>query len=1836
MDTPESISSLPDPKNVASKIDNEDHGAIRTLIEKQGSGNAHLTHVPVSWRGLGVSAPDTGRVTVKTLPRACLNTFGIDQFNFVKKLLFPKGFGESKHRSLLEDFTGIVKPGEMLLVLGRPGSGCSTFLRTLANRTSLETNGDRQYAGIPSDEFGKNHRRDTIYLPEEDQHIAALTVRQTLRFALRMSLPSEVRNGPMVEELVKSMAQMFGIDHALDTPVGGSFFPGVSGGERKRVSIAEVLAAGSSVQCFDNSTRGLDSSTALDFVKAIHVLTKVGDRTTMATLYQAGETLYNYFDKVLVIYEGRQAFFGKIGDARQYFEDLGFVRVQGQTTAEFLSHVTDPSHREFIPGSVAANMHTAADFAAAFKSSSHHANLIREIDDSLSQSQDHPQAAISKRTASSSFNLAFPLQLWECLLREVQLARGQSIIYFGKWIATIILCLVIGSEYFDVSTDAQGAFTRGGLLFFALIMNGWLQFPELFDAHTNRPVLERQAALHMYRPSAVALARAIIDVPLIIFQNLIFVIVFYFLAGLQMEAGKFFFFWFVLILSTLCFSNVLRMFAYYVPTLDDCFRFGGTGSTITILFSGFLVPTKDMRPYFGWFHYLSPINYAYESVFVNEFNGLNLDCSGSMIPNVPGADPDYQICMVTGAKEGQQTIPGLQYAEANGLYLAHKWRNVGILFAFIVAYVIISMIGSELMQFTPQGGSPIVFIKSKKGQAQSGTDGTIEKDVERELPTSGVDEPKSGAARHSGPSLTWKRLTIDIGERRIIKGVSAFLRPGDFVSICGASGAGKTTMLKALSQINVTGEVGGELLFGNAAPGQSFGKVTGFAQQADLHDPMATVREALEFAALLRQPDIYSRAEKLAYVDTVLDLLDLRHIADGLIGDENSGLGVEMKKRVTIGVELAARPRVLFADEPTSGLDSEGAANIVRYLRKLSHTGQAVLVTIHQPSALVFSEFDKLLALSPEGEELYFGPNDKALAYFTRHGATPALDVNPAEFILEAGGAGINARNNTKGSEWAKHWRDSPEAKAVEEDIDRINKDYQEGDNGFEEEIGRGEFNASILVQSWLLTIRMLKNQWRNPPYIYSKIWVHVVHAILIGTTVYKLGTSPSDLQNRMLSVFSIVLLVNTIVNTILARFFFVRLLWETREGPSHTYGWQALCTASIAAEMPGALVCTVLYYVIWYWLCGLPSGESAGYVFLALLTFEVFEILFGLFMIGMSADLGTAGNVLVFLVCSVNWFNGIIVPYEQIQVFWRYWLYWLNPFTYLLGGLVTAVIQDQPVVCKEGDLLSLSPPANQTCDSYLSSWASSAQVQILNPSATENCQLCEYTTGNQYLAGFQLGGGQNGGIWGNWGIFVLFTVSSFFLVYFTTWALKVHKWKKAPAVAKKESAEPAASGYRTLNSNNWLAPSFTAASGIMTRTDERQPLLESQRNMATPDNSTIPDGGFKAWSQVVGAFFLMFNCWGIVNCYGGFQAYYMTVLFPDASPASISWIGSLQAFLLIFISVLTGPAYDAGYFQALIVTGTVLMAFGTLMVSFCSQYWQLLLAQSLCTGLGAGCLFVPGVAILSTYFKKHSSLAIGIATSGGSIGGIVYSALFKRAELSLGFARSVRILALVMLLTQSISLLTMRVRMVPATRRAYLQLSAFRELPYALYSGGVLFAFMGMYIPFFFIQNYAIEHGLLRPDQASYTLMTLNLASLFGRIIPNMLADRTGPFNMLIPCSFITSVLAFSWIWMDSVGALFVFCTLYGFFSGAFVSLSPTTVVSLSPNLGVVGVRMGMSFVFAATGLLTGTPSAGAILKAAGWPALQAFCGGCVGLAMIGMVAARVAKAGPSLRVLV
>lgn len=305
----------------------------------------------------------------------------------------------------------------------------------------------------------------------------------------------------------------------------------------------------------------------------------------------------------------------------------------------------------------------------------------------------------------------------------------------------------------------------------------------------------------------------------------------------------------------------------------------------------------------------------------------------------------------------------------------------------------------------------------------------------------------------------------------------------------GSSGAGKTTLLDVLASRVTTGVVSGDMLVDGKPRDQSFQRKTGYVQQQDLHLPTSTVREALTFSALLRQPSRYSRQEKIDYVDTVISLLNMEDYADAIIGVPGEGLNVEQRKRLTIGVELAARPQLLlFFDEPTSGLDSQTSWSICNLMEKLTENGQAILCTIHQPSAMLFQRFDRLLLLS-KGNTIYFGDIGKGsctlVDYFTRNGAHDLpTGSNPAEYMLEVIGAAPSA---TTDIDWPEVWRKSREYQQVQEELGRlVGSAGPELAN--EDPSAYKEFAASSLVQHTQVTRRVFEQYWRSPGYIYAKV----------------------------------------------------------------------------------------------------------------------------------------------------------------------------------------------------------------------------------------------------------------------------------------------------------------------------------------------------------------------------------------------------------------------------------------------------------------------------------------------------------------------------------------------------------------------------------------------------------------------------------------------------------------------------------------------------------------------------------------------------------------------------
>lgn len=362
-------------------------------------------------------------------------------------------------------------------------------------------------------------------------------------------------------------------------------------------------------------------------------------------------------------------------------------------------------------------------------------------------------------------------------------------------------------------------------------------------------------------------------------------------------------------------------------------------------------------------------------------------------------------------------------------------------------------------------------------------------------------------------------------------------------------------------------------------------------------------------------------------------------------------------------------------------------------------------------------------------------------------------------------------------------------------------------------------------------------------------------------------------------------------------------------------------------------------------------------------------------------------------------------------------------------------------------------------------------------------------------------------------------------------------------------------------------------------------------------NSSPPPDGGLQAWLQVLGAFMLWFNSWGILNAFGVFQTYYESGQLFTKSSFDISWIGSIQSFMLLVTGVFAGPLYDRGYLRTLLFMGSFGVVFGHMMLSLCDEYWQVVLAQGICVGLGAGCLFVPSVSVLPTYFSSKIGLAIGIGSSGSSIGGIIYPIVIYRLIDRIGFAWSVRVMAFIALGTLLIPLAIMRMRVRPPKARDIIDLSAFTDATYMIFVMATLIGFAGLSIVLFYISYYALEQKILDTRMSFYIIAIFNAASTFGRTVPNAMSDRVGPFNLIAPSAVTCGVLMLCMIAVGSEAAIVILAILIGFFSGVFVAMPPVCFVALIKDKSRIGTRIGMGFAMSAFGMLVGGPGGGGIL---------------------------------------
>ena len=688
----------------------------------------------------------------------------------------------------------------------------------------------------------------------------------------------------------------------------------------------------------------------------------------------------------------------------------------------------------------------------------------------------------------------------------------------------------------------------------------------------------RQQHAGFYSTIAYSLAVNFVQLPLAILETIIFSSGVYWMTGFVDEGDRFLFFVFVLCIIAVSTAGMFRAISYAVPTMELGQVLIGPAIGILVIFCGIPITRTNIPPWFIWVYYLSPFSWSIRSLAINEYTG---DAYKDIVAN-------------------STMTRGELYLDAYEFQSSDEWKWFGIVY-LVCFLVILTTLGNYVLSLgKPDGsrGTSRVEENDDDNLALSYADMT---DAEAEAAEEALANMHASAAKsmngstaitaaaassgedvvdvdtsvgsdgkaHALPfepvSLVFKELCYDVfikkdrktkETKRLLDHVAGYARPGELTALMGVTGAGKTTLLDVLARRKTGGVTSGDILVNGKVPSKSrFARLVGYCEQNDLHEPFATVEEALQFSASLRLPANVPAEKQRAFVQEIMELIELDHLKDRLVGwpGQDAGLSQGQRKRLTLGVELVANTSILFLDEPTSGLDSREAEVVMRVVRNVARTGRTVVCTIHQPNADLFAMFDQLLLLARGGRAVFHGPLSQLQPYFESIEGVEAkpFHVNPATWMLDvigassAGSADAAALENGDGSDDEKKAKrgskalspgDFPrmyeESDLKQEVLGEIEKLVSQGSGSLVERGAAAGDNQeadehamarrSKGAQFGFVLRRAVVSYWRNVDYNLTRMVAVFMMGLIFGLLYLDVDTSDlAGVVSKMASIFT-------------------------------------------------------------------------------------------------------------------------------------------------------------------------------------------------------------------------------------------------------------------------------------------------------------------------------------------------------------------------------------------------------------------------------------------------------------------------------------------------------------------------------------------------------------------------------------------------------------------------------------------------------------------------------------------------------------------------------------------
>ena len=989
------------------------------------------------------------------------------------------------------------------------------------------------------------------------------------------------------------------------------------------------------------------------------------------------------FDNVLVLSDGFCLYSGPPSGLSSYFTARGFVCPDFMDIADYtLSLAVSPSYvnQSFPspPGSTSATLLTREELAEEWR-----ATVVKSLKSSTSSATSNnnnitggvilssPQdiAQYAKGVAHSTF---YHMQL--LVSRQSKIVLRNPAVSFGRVFQFIILGALFGSVYYKLKLD--DFITKISLAMFAASTVSFASFAEIPAIFVGKKNAAKQLDGAFYPPSAFVLSVIVNSLPAALLSTFIFSTILYWMIGYADDAGRFFFFVLALIGHEQATSALFRFYAFALGSEELCQAAAGISTGSLLIFGGFYIAYPNIPPYMWPIYYISPFSWTVRSIVNSEFTA---DVYGS--------------------------IKSDAYINAFGFFKGLDWKWGGIAMCFAYSLLLGPILSSLAVKYirvreTPgsQRISEEIFLKAAAASALAVSASTS--NLQSTAPTTAS---ASTATTTIPPSifpftpaaLSFSNIKYSVTltdknktQKQLLAGISGTAEPGTMTALMGASGAGKTTLLDVLAFRKTTGIVTGEIAI-NGVPslnGSDFARIAAFAEQEDVHADFTTVREAVTLSADLRLPASVPTSSRALFVSEVLTLLELVPIAERRTGS----LSLGERKRLTIGVELASNPAILFLDEPTTGLDSRAAAVVVRVIRNVAKSGRTVIATIHQPSAEVFFGFDNLILLTQGGHCAYVGPlgehSISLVSFLESIPFVPALrkGTNPANWMLEVL-SGASANSDVDSSETSsvaivpvaavadteapspkpdvRHaYVDSILSRNV---IDKINVLTK---NGVGAKIIVPAERSGFLTQCSLLLTRMSSYMWRNTLWNGLRIFVFTFLAIFFGLLYLKVKDSDqAGAFSKMACAFNGILFVSIItINTGIPNYARLRSVFY-RERAAGFYSALAYPLALSLAEIPWTLFFVALFQSINYFMVGFK--ETSGPFFTAYLSAAITSWWFAVLGMGMIAFFpipllaNIAGGPLIqFSIL----FGGINISVNVLPEGWK-WFYYCNGFSHAL-----------------------------------------------------------------------------------------------------------------------------------------------------------------------------------------------------------------------------------------------------------------------------------------------------------------------------------------------------------------------------------------------------------------------------------------------------------------------------------------------------------------------------------------------------------------------------------------